>query len=126
MKKSVAASLVLAAVAAAMTISAQAETKIQFMHQQVEQERQEVVQAIIDKFQEENDGECQHNQPHQRCLSEIVPERMEELLRQISVLLLLDLEETVVERGQGRADRENGNTAQDKEQIQNQNIRHAG
>ncbi|MCR5161777.1 MAG: extracellular solute-binding protein [Lachnospiraceae bacterium] len=54
MKKSVAASLVLAAMAAAMTISAQAETKIQFMHQQVEQERQEVVQAIIDKFQEEN------------------------------------------------------------------------
>ena len=54
MKKSVAASLMLAAMAAAMTISAQAETKIQFMHQQVEQERQEVVQAIIDKFQEEN------------------------------------------------------------------------
>lgn len=36
---------------------AEAETvKIQFMHQQVEQERQDVVQSLIDKFQDENPG----------------------------------------------------------------------
>ena len=32
------------------------EVKIQFMHMQVEQERLDVVQALIDKFQEENPG----------------------------------------------------------------------
>jgi len=35
---------------------ADGEVKIQFMHQQVEQERQDMIQAIIDKFEEENPG----------------------------------------------------------------------
>ncbi len=33
-----------------------AEVSIQFMHQQVEQERQDMIQEIIDKFEEENPG----------------------------------------------------------------------
>ncbi len=36
--------------------SADGTVKIQFMHQQVEQERQDAVQALIDKFEEENPG----------------------------------------------------------------------
>lgn len=47
MKKQVVSALLVAAMAAGMTMTAQADTvKIQFMHQQVEQERQEVVQNI--------------------------------------------------------------------------------
>lgn len=54
MKKQVVSALLVAAMAAGMTMTAQADTvKIQFMHQQVEQERQEVVQNIIDAFQAE-------------------------------------------------------------------------
>ena len=54
MKKTLVTSLMLAALTAALTVSAQADpVKIQFMHQQIEQDRQEIVQGIIDAFQEE-------------------------------------------------------------------------
>lgn len=56
MKKRVVSALLTAAMAAGTVMTAQAgETvKIQFMHQQVEQERQEVVQSLIDAFEAEN------------------------------------------------------------------------
>lgn len=55
MKKQVTCAAIVSTIIAAMTGVAQADTvKIQFMHQQVEQERQEVIQTIIDNFQKEN------------------------------------------------------------------------
>ena len=52
MNKKLVTSLAIAALALAAGTTAKADpVKIQFMHQQVEQERQEVVQAIIDAFQ---------------------------------------------------------------------------
>ena len=49
MKKQVTCAAIVSTIIAAMTGVAQADTvKIQFMHQQVEQERQEVIQNIID------------------------------------------------------------------------------
>lgn len=55
MKKQVGSVLLTAAMAAGMIMTAQADTvKIQFMHQQVEQERLDVVQGLIDAFQAEN------------------------------------------------------------------------
>lgn len=55
MKKQVGSVFLAAAMIAGMAVTAQADTvKIQFMHQQVEQERQEVVQGLIEAFQKEN------------------------------------------------------------------------
>ena len=54
MNKKLTATLAIAALALAAATTAKADpVKIQFMHQQIEQDRQEVVQAIIDEFQAE-------------------------------------------------------------------------
>lgn len=63
MKKKVVSVLLIAAMAASLAVgcggkekeeSSDGKVHIQFMHQQVEQERQDVVQSIIDDFQKEN------------------------------------------------------------------------
>ena len=51
---------------------------------------------------------------------------MEKLFEKIPLLFLLDLEQAVIKRRQGRPDRDNRDTADEKEQIQDHNIRDTG